>query len=368
MDIFKKGVAASPVEAAVAVERGSKIPSLDGWRAIAIALVLASHMWASVGSPAFGSIWPNLGNFGVRIFFTLSGFLFTWLLLVENKRYACISLRAFYMRRIYRIFPVYYTYLAVLAVAQIAGFYNDVGTTWLGALTFTRNIIGQGDSATGHLWSLAVEEQFYLIWPCLLVFARFADRQRIALLVLSLVIIAAIVARPISCLKTNLICRTILHHNSALRYADCLAIGCFGAFARNRWQPTARHSQSIAPLAALILAISVFFETGLRPWCATILVDIQSWLAIAAMIFSAESGKGVFYRFLNSKIIIFFGTISYSLYIWHLLFLRKYVGPDFPLGIFSDWKFWWLAAIATATLSYYAFEQPILRFGRRWKR
>ena len=82
-----------------------------------------------------------------------------------------ISLTRFYIRRALRILPIYVTYLLVLALLTAFGLYHDSPSSWLGALTFTRNMIGQGRSATVQLWSLAVEEQFYLLWPILLGFA-----------------------------------------------------------------------------------------------------------------------------------------------------------------------------------------------------
>lgn len=326
-------------------------------------------MWASQDAPSLGPVWHGLGNLGVRIFFTLSGFLITWLLLDEHKRNAHISLRAFYVRRFFRIFPVYYIYIGVLAVFQLAGLYADAGTTWFGSLTFTRNIIGQGDSATGHLWSLAVEEQFYLVWPTLLVMLSLPERQRMACMVLGIVIVSAIITRPITCHDAGLTCRILLHPNSALRYADCLAIGSLGAFLRSNWRPpSARIAQMIAPGAALALAVSSLFGPALDPWKETILIDAQAWLTIVAMISSAELERGLWFALLNSRPVVFIGVLSYSLYIWHLIFLRNYVGPEFPLGVFGDWKIWWLAAIIIATLSYYALERPILNLAKHWKR
>jgi len=105
------------------------------------------------------------GELGVRIFFVLSGFLITHLLLEEASATGTISLKRFYIRRTLRILPIYVTYLLVLGVLTALGLYHDSFSSWIGALTFTRNMIGQGRSATVQLWSLAVEEQFYLLWP-----------------------------------------------------------------------------------------------------------------------------------------------------------------------------------------------------------
>lgn len=348
-----------------------KLPSLDGWRAIAILIVLASHMWASTGSPLHGLLWQKIssqGNLGVRIFFTLSGFLITWLLLDEHSRLGEISLRSFYMRRIFRIFPVYYLYLTVLAAAQMVHVYRDQGTTWLGALTFTRNWIGQGDSATGHLWSLAVEEQFYLVWPILLVLADLYHRRRLAWTILGIVIVAAIASRAIPCGGPSILCRTVFHPNSALRYADCLAIGCLGAFLYSRVPSPQALSRVAAPTFALLLVLSTFIETRPGGLGASVLINAQAWIAIAALVFSINAGSGAWFKLLNARPVAFMGVISYSLYIWHVLFLQKYTGAAFPLGIFANWWLWWVAAILLASVSYYGFERPLLKRGKRWRR
>lgn len=349
----------------------TKLASLDGWRALAITLVLASHMWASENAPNLGPLWEIIshqGNFGVRIFFTLSGFLITFLLLDEWKRRGTISLKAFYLRRIFRIFPVYYLFLAVLALAQVSGVYHDATTTWLGALTMTRNLFGQGDSATGHLWSLAVEEQFYLFWPICLVMLSLPVRRRLAVGILAAVVIGSVVARTIDCHGTGFLCRIALHPDSALRYADCLAIGCLGAFLRSTWQPAPRSAAVLAATAAGMLALSAILGPGLTLIEGSLLVDGQAWLAIVAMVASVDDRGGIWFRLMNARPIVFLGTISYSLYVWHLLFLRLYVGKNFPLGVLGNWQLWWVAAIAVAILSYFGFEQRFVLMGRKWRR
>jgi peptidoglycan/LPS O-acetylase OafA/YrhL len=366
------GTRLETTEGAVSSPPNRKIPSLDGWRAIAISTVLASHMWASEGSPLHGPIWhflSNQGNLGVRIFFTLSGFLITFLLLKEKEQTGKIDLRAFYLRRIFRIFPIYFLYIGFLAVCQLLGIYHDAGSTWFGALTFTRNLIGQGDSATGHLWSLAVEEQFYVAWPSILVLAGLPNRLRVTWIMLGAIIFAAIVARSFECHGSGFFCRFVLHPNSALRYSDCLSIGCIGAFiyAKN-WQTSETKSRIIAPIASILLVASTMIPPKFGSFGASVVLDAQSWLAIVAIICSANAGGGMWFKFLNAKPVVFLGLISYSLYIWHMIFLREYAGVAFPLGLFGNWSIWWIAAIVVATLSFYWFEKPIIEIGKRWRR
>jgi peptidoglycan/LPS O-acetylase OafA/YrhL len=190
-----------------------RLPSLDGWRAVAILLVLLSHWWATGGAdniPRWIRPITGQGDLGVRIFLVLSGLLITHLLLEENDSYGSIDLRSFYIRRVLRIFPVYFAFLLLLATLSAFGLYYDDVATWIGALTFTRNVIGKGNSATGHLWSLAVEEQFYFVWPSTMMAAKLGNRPRIAMTALITTVVAVTFLRVIPCTGTGVICTKLL--------------------------------------------------------------------------------------------------------------------------------------------------------------
>ncbi|MGH9888077.1 MAG: acyltransferase family protein, partial [bacterium] len=109
------------------------------------------------------------GDIGVRAFFVLSGFLITTLLLRERARDGTISLRGFYLRRALRIFPAFYAYLAVLIVLRAAGTIAPSNSDLAFAGTYTMNFHAERAWQVGHLWSLSVEEQFYLAWPLTLI-------------------------------------------------------------------------------------------------------------------------------------------------------------------------------------------------------
>lgn len=149
-----------------------RIPTLDGWRAIAIALVLFNH----IGMVLTRSDAPSLlyaGSMGVSLFFGLSGLLITTLLLQEWDRDDRIDWRAFYERRLFRIVPAY---LAFLLAVTLAGGWQS-GWEALATVFFARNYLPKNLASplTGHLWSLAVEMHFYLLWPLIL---RWAGRRR----------------------------------------------------------------------------------------------------------------------------------------------------------------------------------------------
>lgn len=162
---------------------GSKIPSLDGFRAISILLVLYGHLYGTRGYPSstFGSAMQWLGDvahLGVLVFFIISGFLITWLLMGERAQSGHISLKNFYLRRSLRIFPAMYTLMLALLIATWLGWVQLEGRDFAFAMTYTVNYFPNHPWQIGHLWSLAIEEQFYLLWP----FALLLLRERRALM------------------------------------------------------------------------------------------------------------------------------------------------------------------------------------------
>ncbi|HMB27009.1 MAG TPA: acyltransferase, partial [Blastocatellia bacterium] len=135
----------------------SHIPALDGIRAIAVFLVIFYH---------FGFAWAP-GGLGVTMFFVLSGFLITWLLLKENGKYGDVSLKGFYLRRVLRIFPAFYVYWTALVFLLLL---KGKDVLWPHAISsffyvsdYYNAILGDPNNGFSHTWSLAIEEQFYLL-------------------------------------------------------------------------------------------------------------------------------------------------------------------------------------------------------------
>jgi peptidoglycan/LPS O-acetylase OafA/YrhL len=175
----------------------SRLPSLDGWRAISIILVLGAHSSVAFGFPkSLDSLfnWSFDGRLGVRFFFVISGFLITWLMLVEKAKTGRVNLRHFYVRRALRILPVYAAFLATLGLIQINSSYHQNAVQWIGNLTFITDF-AVAQWTNGHLWSLAVEEQFYVLWPCLFTLWLMHHNTRVSLIALLVPISAAPVFR-----------------------------------------------------------------------------------------------------------------------------------------------------------------------------
>jgi peptidoglycan/LPS O-acetylase OafA/YrhL len=354
----------------MSLTKEGKIPSLNGWRAIAILLVLASHAAYTKNFPTEWALvhcrvlW-ELGNLGVRIFFVLSGFLITHLLLKEAEKRNAISFKRFYVRRSLRILPVYLSYLGVFGLLTAFGLYSDSRSSWLGALTFSRNMVGQGLSITGHFWSLAVEEQFYFIWPMciglLVLWRRF--RLAIILLLLTLIMCPWVRAMGMTVQDNGQLWGRLLGEKSILAYADSLAAGCCGAFLIRRIQfRLSPRGATLTLLTALMAVAGAAMWSKPAGFVTAIIPTVQAVAIIIAIWTTIYHTGGWFGRFLNTPLMDWLGVLSYSLYIWHLAFVYHYTSAALGKLAICDWRIWWLPAVAMAVFSYYCVERPILRF------
>ena len=215
-----------------------KLPSLDGWRAICIFAVLAAHANLHDRLPAClvnGFTQPFMdGNLGVRVFFIISGFLITYLLLGEHEKNGRIDLGGFYARRALRILPVCAAYLAVVGLFQLFTAFHQPLISWLAALTFTVNFLPRGHM-TGHLWSLSVEEQFYLLWPLALIWLlRRKNPRYFAMALLAPVLLAFIFSFVAEEKAYPAILRSCFNNYSSILNFDSIAIGC-GAAILLKW-------------------------------------------------------------------------------------------------------------------------------------
>ena len=143
--------------------QASHLPSLDGFRGISIITVLIFHILLKQHKPYFH------GDFGVEIFFVISGFIITTLLIKEQVKSRDVSLKNFYIRRILKILPIAYLYLLAITICN-AYYHHLAPREIISAALFLKNtdlIPTIANGSTGHFWSLSVEEQFYLIWPAI---------------------------------------------------------------------------------------------------------------------------------------------------------------------------------------------------------
>ena len=160
------GAVPRPNGAGALSRESSRIPSLDGLRALSITLVMIFHLWGG----ALGGAFSGVGNLGVRVFFVISGFLITGLLFKDLDLKGRISLKDFYTRRALRIFPAFYVFWLAVYVAYASGLISVRPHDLIEAATYTINYFPgpQQSVYVKHIWSLSIEEQFYLLWPILL--------------------------------------------------------------------------------------------------------------------------------------------------------------------------------------------------------
>jgi peptidoglycan/LPS O-acetylase OafA/YrhL len=331
-------------------------PDIDGLRAIAVGSVLVYH--------AFPSLLPG-GFVGVDIFFVISGFLITTILL-QSLAAGDFTYRDFYARRIRRIFPaLVLVLLATLAFGWyvlLPGEFSQLGKQTTGGAAFFANLVFLGEAgyfdATAetkpllHLWSLGIEEQFYIFWPLLL---GLAWRKRWPILRVTLAV--AIVSFLVNVL-------TVQPHRAAAFYSplsrawELMAGGLLAVMrlqpapASLNSRPMLKHAQSIAGVALIVLGLFVTRSTKAFPgWWALLPV-------LGAVSCIAAGPNGVLNKYvLSNRVMVWIGLISYPLYLWHwplLSYARIVAGgePSLPVRIAMV-----VAAIVLAWATYRFLER-----------
>ncbi|MEO7458037.1 MAG: acyltransferase [Gemmatimonadaceae bacterium] len=339
-----------------------RIPSLDGLRAISILAVVAGHLAGTAGYPEVVSRltrnqYIDLGGLGVRVFFIISGFLITGLLLEERRERGNISLTAFYARRTFRILPAYFMFVIAIVIATHLQLIQTTASDIWHAMTFTMNYAEGRSWSVGHLWSLAVEEQFYLLWPTTVALLPLARARKVAL---AAVLVVPVVRVALSMLFPEY--RPLIG-TSFETSADALALGCLLAFDQDRlWQNERYVRLARWPLIVAIFLVGIAFSVRYRPsiLIGMSMVNLGFVLAIDRVVRLPE---GRFGKVLNARPVVWIGVLSYSIYLWQQLFLNRDGAAQwnaFPLNV--------ILAFAAAIASYYLVEKPALRQRKRFQR
>jgi len=345
----------------------SQIPSLDGLRAISILFVILGHIWLlDMGKPAIP--YPaNLlidATLGVNVFFVISGFLITTLLMEEEAGTGGISLKGFYTRRAFRIFPAYYFVLIVYLMLQLSSVLYFSTRSWMSSIFYYKYIDG-GDWESGHFWSLSVEEHFYLIWPLVFKFWK-KGRVYFAYAVIVLVMFFRYNAY-MRLFPSALLDSTI----SIFQRGDALMVGCLFALHRKRLETMTAGlaGRRLAPFVILLL-LALIGKNYISDWSqqyhlhlGLLLIPLGlSWnaglisnLLIAILMLISINGRGPWFRFLNLPAVKLTGKLSYSLYLWQQLFFSP------RLGVASRFPQMLLFIVIAALISYYCIEKPFLR-------
>ncbi len=318
------------------------VKALDGIRGIAIVSVVGFHLFN----------WPHGGQFGVDLFFVLSGFLITTLLLEEHERHGRIGLRAFYVRRARRLLPALGVLLIAIAaigalVYPTRRLVEILAASAFYAANFVRGFATYDvfwASPADHLWSLAQEEQFYLLWPPLLIVLLHRTTVK-RILTGTLALFVALCVYRWALATGGARFQRIYFAPDV--HADGLVIGCAAAFAR-------AHGIRL-PAGTGWVGLVVFTAAALA---ATESIDTQVYvlpiveLGAAALVLHAAN-PGLLSRCLSLRPLPWLGAISYSVYLWHQM-----------AGWFVGWKHPWYALAATMILSigsYYLVERPFRR-------
>jgi peptidoglycan/LPS O-acetylase OafA/YrhL len=283
--------------------------------------------------------FARYAEFGVRIFFVISGFLITHLLLQEHERTGTIDLRAFYIRRAYRILPAAYAYMGCVCILYSSALRTrDIA----GAVLYVSNYI-HPPWVLGHLWSLSVEEQFYLLWPFAM---AFAFRKRI--------FIAALFVCACPFVRVALYFSPFRSTFDGFfpAVADALATGCLLAIFRPRLERFTEALQSRWMLSLVPVALGLHYWRYVNNRSYQVLGLTLMHCSIVLIIDHVIRRP---YRVLNLRPVVWVGVLSYSLYLCQQPFLNRNSGAltaTFPLNI--------VLAISAAVICHYAIERPFL--------
>jgi len=324
-----------------------RIPQLDGLRAIAVTAVLVSHTISE------DTTLETLGTSGVRLFFVISGYLITRILLDHQQVPIRQLLKTFYLRRFLRIFPLYYFFLLITAVLA----FPEWQESWPWYVTFTSNIqLLQFErwpaGRLNHLWSLAVEEQFYLIWPWIIVFC---PRSRLLTVLMVCILIGPLFR--------------VIGYGSTLHFgiwyqtpanADLLGMGALLAYFHQQGTtlPTGRKNLL---LIGITLGLTVFLQASefRYQWPHSIYFTMQplveGLLDVLLVDRATRSRSDLWGRLLASRPMTYVGMISYGIYLWHGLLVPN---PFLPYGV-GLFVAVMITSILIASFSWYCLEKPL---------
>ncbi len=365
------------------------LPELDVLRFLAWTTIFLQHSFQNTHAHSFPDLhldWTGRavsilawsGGYSVDLFLALSAFLITQLLMREREATGTIDLRRFYIRRILRIWPLYYSYLVFLAVAGIWISQFHTPTQWLVmSALLVPNIANSlwGWTPTivaSHLWTIGVEEQFYLLWPLIALRSRPRGLVRAALIMLAI----SFIARTI-CWLTNAP-GSVVWTNTLTRL-DPLAVGIMLAvWMRHREY----HPSALARVPLLIfgvttmLVVSAYCDPYWSPNSPMTLFFGYPAVALGCLtILLAFLGLPLNKDRPIIRTAIYLGKISYGLYIWHLVALRLTIaGLNRPIPFVGEWvdssTFAALCAfgvtIIISAISYRFLETPFLRMKSRF--
>ena len=342
---------------------------VDGLRAICIAFVFIEHgtlpFREHLGSPYWQTFLAN-GRLGVTAFFVISGFLITTLLARELTVTGRIGQGQFFARRALRLYPVLYLYVGLVCLLNLAGVLANKSSELMAGGLFVWNYYGVFATRTpdewylGHLWSLAVEQQFYLFWPLGLVWLGLKRAGRLAVFV--------VVLMPFLRVSTYLLCPAQRGYIGMMFHtiADALMMGAILALSQPWLVKQCQRRRWIFALGATLTAgFAIFCSPWFRVWFhggydLSMGLSMDGLAAVLVLVYALSFPKNCLARILENPLLRHMGVISYSLYVWQQMFLgRSLFAAKFGMSLGVA------AAILSAEVSYWILERPIRQYGRR---
>jgi peptidoglycan/LPS O-acetylase OafA/YrhL len=324
----------------------ARIPSLDGLRGISLLLVLYVHLAGCKGAYPYNAVLVtgDIGYLAVRDFFVISGFIITTLLLQEQDRTGRVSFKEFYIRRVYRIFPVFYTFIIGGAVL-----------TWLGVLATPLSDFVKASTCVadlfrmhwnlGHFWSLSVEEKFYFLWPVPLVVC---GRRRAWYYCLAVMVLAPVLHVVSFRLHNNELAKVFLSLNG-------ISTGCFLALIRPALQRNTLHMRALKSRWFVLVIIAMFLLNRWSGHLSYVCYALTS-ICLALLVDRVTQFPNGLASILNWKPVVFLGGTSYSIYVWQQIFLNRaehQVFNTFPLNI--------VLALLCGFVTHFLVERPFMR-------
>ncbi len=354
-------------------------PELDGLRFIAFLLVFIHNVPIITSNHLLNTL-HEYGWIGVDLFFCLSGFLITKLLIIESQKFNEINIRNFYVRRILRIWPLYflYTAIAIYYILQIVGWDTTLFKHISGIATFTYNFVYltltyKTYAVLFHLWTISYEEQFYAIIPLILRASKNISKRNAWVYLITIIILG-------NCIRAFLIYFRVSHpviymlpftHFEAMLGGIAIGFGLFDSF-------SSKTKGWILLLFGLISNAIVFFlpntyEIGWSLMLTYPLVGIGMTLIILSIL---RNENNSITKILRNKILVYLGKISFGLYTFHLLcisitdqFIRNILGVGLENQTTMNWFLIFAGLITTIVISiasYILFETPFLKLRERF--
>lgn len=368
-------------------EKSIYFPGVNGLRFLAALAVIITHVELSKSIYNYVNIWENpivfnLGGFGVYFFFVLSGFLITYLLLAEKQKQGKIHIKQFYIRRILRIWPLYYLILVlgffilprldlISIDLLVPDFEKDFNLNLFLYLLILPNVAYSALSAVPHIgqaWSIGVEEQFYVFWPW--VIAKSKNVMRAMIVIIVSLFLLKVVVLVLGRFYSNTDWYLPLKRLVAMSKFECMAIGGIGAwmmFSKHKMLPLLYNkyvlNTSLVLIPVLIYATPDRLQDGIH--------IVYSFIFLIIIL---NVSNGSVKLSLENRVMNYLGKISYGIYMYHFMIIPivlcacvKYLHVDSgPVQNILLYVFTLSLTIGISALSYELFEERFIKLKSRF--